>query len=157
MISTGKAHTSIEEDGELSGIKAAVRSKGRGKGKGKALGGVEWELDLSGSGMRRLERREELPVVIVLNLVCLWEGLMHNWGHVGIDRWNVLARRALMSQVPESKVHFLDATLQEELACPDKLLAFFNKEGKLCGLRMEGDSGLDIDRIRPLLRVSRKV
>jgi exosome complex component RRP42 len=57
-------------------------------------------------------------------------------------------------QVPKSDVVFLDATPQEEAACPDRLYLFFNSSLKLCGMRMEGGEGLDAERVRPLLEVS---
>jgi exosome complex component RRP42 len=50
---------------------------------------------------------------------------------------------------------FLDASAQEESACPDRLHCFFTGEGRLCGLRMEGSAGLEVKRIRGLLEVSR--
>lgn len=56
-------------------------------------------------------------------------------------------------QIPDCDAVFLDAGLQEEVACPDRLHAFFDASGKVCGMRMEGESGLDVDRIRPLLKV----
>lgn len=49
---------------------------------------------------------------------------------------------------------FLDASAQEESACPDRLHCFFTGEGRLCGLRMEGSAGLEVKRIRGLLEVS---
>lgn len=60
----------------------------------------------------------------------------------------------LCAQVPGSQAVFLDATLQEEAACPDKLHVFVNKSGRLCGVRMEGTASLPADRIRPLLEAS---
>lgn len=52
---------------------------------------------------------------------------------------------------------FLDASPQEELACPDRLHMFFNGHGRICGLRTEGTAGLDVARIRPLLEQGKKV
>lgn len=49
---------------------------------------------------------------------------------------------------------FLDATSQEESACPDRVHCFFTGSGKLCGMRMEGGDGLDAGRVKPLLQVS---
>jgi exosome complex component RRP42 len=60
-------------------------------------------------------------------------------------------------QVPDSDRFFLDATPQEELACPDRLHAWFSQDGKVCGVRLEGESGIDADRIKPLLIVSAAV
>ena len=56
------------EETDLSGIKAAVRAARGGKGKSKAVGrgGEDWDFD---GGETFLETRENLPVVVVLNLV----------------------------------------------------------------------------------------
>jgi exosome complex component RRP42 len=61
-----------------------------------------------------------------------------------------------MIKVPESERFFIDATPQEELACPDRLHAWFSQDGKVCGIRLEGESGIEADRIKPLLIVSRQ-
>ena len=51
---------------------------------------------------------------------------------------------------------FLDASVQEEVACPDRIHTFFTGSGRLCGIRLEGGEGLDVGRIRPLLKVGRR-
>ena len=61
-----------------------------------------------------------------------------------------------MAQVSGSEVVFLDASAQEEAACPDRVHCFFNGRGRVCGLRLEGGEGIDAARIRPLLLVSPK-
>jgi exosome complex component RRP42 len=66
------------KDSDLSGIKSAVKA-GRigGKGKGKAaVKGDEWDLDLTTAGGRGVEwmaGRENLPVLVTLHLVRLFE------------------------------------------------------------------------------------
>ncbi|ORX39288.1 hypothetical protein BD324DRAFT_619139 [Kockovaella imperatae] len=114
------------EESDLSGIKAAVRGgrKGPGGKSGRArVGGDEWDLDPSGDGLEVLQEREKLPVLIILNLI------------------------------PSSNAFFLDATLAEEAACSDRLhlcFANFNAE-TICGMRMEGESGIPTGRIKPLI------
>lgn len=56
-------------------------------------------------------------------------------------------------QVPSSGVFFLDASPQEEAACPDRLHVFFTGSGKVCGLRLEGPAGIETERMPALLRV----
>lgn len=71
FISTESA---LENEEDLSGIKAAVRRKGGLKGKksaaAAAANGAEWELDSTAGGLERMEGAEGLPVLITLNLVC---------------------------------------------------------------------------------------
>ena len=104
----------------MSGIKAAVRSKNARK----APKGDDWDLDMEGGGVEYLANRDELPVLVTLNLV------------------------------PGSTAFFLDATPQEESTCLDRLHLFFNASGKVCGIRTEGTEGLDATRVRGLLQVS---
>ncbi|WVQ93065.1 hypothetical protein IAU59_000129 [Kwoniella sp. CBS 9459] len=141
---TGAGAGGVGEDGvvgkgDLSGIKAAIQvGKGKGKGKYVARGGEDWDLDLDdGEGTEYLSGREKLPVLVTLNLV------------------------------PNSPNLFLDATPQEESACPSRLHLFFrpptnipdqsgngNGNGNdlvVCGIRMEGPDGLDSGRIRGLV------
>ncbi|ORY24193.1 ribosomal protein S5 domain 2-type protein [Naematelia encephala] len=114
-------------EGDLAGIKAAVKA-GRGRGKARrAGGGDDWDLDLDGEGVEALQAREELPVLVTLNLV------------------------------PGSEKIFLDATAQEEAACTDRLHIFFTGGGKVCGMRIEGPDGFDAARIRPLLLEGRRI
>lgn len=114
------------EETDLSGIKAAVRAARGGKGKSRAVGrgGDDWDLE---GGETFLEQRENLPVVVVLNLT------------------------------PKGGVVFLDATPQEEAACPDRVLLFFTGSGKLCGMRVEGTSGIDIPRVPALLQEGKRI
>ncbi|KAK8844164.1 hypothetical protein IAR55_006958 [Kwoniella newhampshirensis] len=127
-----------EGQGDLSGIKAAIAggAKGKGKGKGKyvARGGEDWDLDLEdGNGVEYMKGREGLPVLVTLNLV------------------------------PNSPNIFIDATPQEESACPTRLQLFFSSTSpgptklKLCGMRLEGPEGLDQGRIKGLLVEGEKV
>jgi exosome complex component RRP42 len=51
-------------------------------------------------------------------------------------------------------VVFYDATAQEEAACPDRVHLFYAGNGKVCGIRTEGNDALDINKIKPLLLVS---
>lgn len=74
MISSGAADD-VDEQKDLSGIKAAVRAGRSGRGKGRSADGVEWELDLEGDGTMRLEGREKLPVLVTLNLVSVCQVL----------------------------------------------------------------------------------
>ncbi|KAK4689365.1 hypothetical protein P7C73_g733, partial [Tremellales sp. Uapishka_1] len=102
---------------------------GKAKGKGKSRG-EEWDLDMDdGEGLESLQGREKLPILVTLNLV------------------------------PGSEAVVMDASAQEEVACPDRLhcFFFFNGSGKLCGLRMEGGEGLDVGRIRPLLEQAKSI
>ena len=70
----------------------------------------------------------------------------------------VLPVEVCLHLVPGSEAVFLDATLQEEMACPTRIHIFFHPESfKLCGLRMEGDEGIDQARIRPWLLQGRKI
>jgi exosome complex component RRP42 len=134
----GTEHALEMGDGDLSGIKAALKLGKGGKGKvRRARGGDDWDLDLDGDGVELLQGREGLPVLVTLNLVC----------QVSIDRAN------LTVQVPGSEAVFIDATPQEDAACPDKAHLFFTAQGKLCGMRTEGTDGLSSARIRPLLLV----
>ncbi|WWC91026.1 uncharacterized protein L201_005966 [Kwoniella dendrophila CBS 6074] len=119
--------------GDLSGIKAAIsQKKGGNKNKNKLLtkGSEDWDLDLSGSdnGLTYMKNRKNLPVVVTLNLV------------------------------PNSDNIFIDATAQEESACPSKIHLFFNsttteeeEEIKLSGIRLEGGQSIDKSRIGGLL------
>jgi exosome complex component RRP42 len=56
--------------------------------------------------------------------------------------------------VPGSDVVFIDATPREEAACPQHIHALFRPDGRICGVRVEGDAGIDAARVRPLLEVS---
>ncbi|WVQ73657.1 hypothetical protein IAR50_003237 [Cryptococcus sp. DSM 104548] len=115
--------------GDMSGIKAAIAgSKTKGKGKLIAKGNEDWDLDLDdGDGVAYMKGREEMPVLITLNMV------------------------------PNSPNIFLDATAQEEAACPTRILLFFRPTSdsitapNLCGMRLEGPHGLDQSRVRGLL------
>jgi len=51
-------------------------------------------------------------------------------------------------------VAFLDASVQEESACPDRIHMFFTGSGRICGIRLEGGEGLEAERIPSLLKVS---
>lgn len=93
-------------------------AKGKGKGRARARGLDDWDLD---EGVHHLPNREDLPVLLSLNLV---QG---------------------------SENTFLDPTPQEEAACPQRLLAWFRPNGNVCGVRMEGGLGVEADRIRGLL------
>jgi exosome complex RNA-binding protein Rrp42 (RNase PH superfamily) len=94
-----------------------------------------------------------------------WEGRITCFGYVTSGEYGVELEMIggvegvrLMwwcEQVPGSEVVFLDATNQEEAACPDKVHLFFTGSGKVCGIRTEGNDALDIARIRPILLVSR--
>lgn len=50
---------------------------------------------------------------------------------------------------------FFDASVQEEAACPNRIHLFFTASGRICGIRLEGGDGLDAERIRSLLQVSK--
>lgn len=58
--------------GDLAGMKAALQagkgSKGKAKGR-RPRGGDDWELDTTDGGLEYLQGREELPVLVTLNLV----------------------------------------------------------------------------------------
>lgn len=59
-------------EGDLSGIKAALKlGKGGNNAKQarKVRGGDDWDLDLEGDGVESLQGREDLPVLVTLNLV----------------------------------------------------------------------------------------
>jgi hypothetical protein len=56
-------------DGDLSGIKAALKVKGKGKVSRRPRGGDDWDLDREGDGEDVLDGREDLPVLVTLNLV----------------------------------------------------------------------------------------
>ena len=60
-------------EGDQIGIKGAVNTKRRGKGRGQGGPADEWDLDLDGpgDGTEYMERREDLPVLITLNMVSL--------------------------------------------------------------------------------------
>ncbi|KAL7424521.1 hypothetical protein Q5752_000205 [Cryptotrichosporon argae] len=78
-------------------------------------------------GESRLLAREALPVLVVLNLVD------------STDTW------------------FLDADEREEMACPNRVLVAVNGSGRICGMRIEGESGVEAARIRPLLEEAKRV
>jgi exosome complex component RRP42 len=74
------AHLAEEGEADRSGIKGAIDkgAKGKGKGKGRGRAGDEWDLDTDGEGTKLLEGREDLPVLVTLNLVrwpCTPDGL----------------------------------------------------------------------------------
>ncbi|WVF65392.1 hypothetical protein IAT40_000119 [Kwoniella sp. CBS 6097] len=132
----GVGEDGVVGKGDLSGIKAAIQvGKGKGKGKYVARGGEDWDLDMDdGEGTEYLNGRENLPVLVTLNLV------------------------------PNSPNIFIDAIPQEESACPSRLHLFFRppanadaEGGKgsssltVCGIRLEGPEGLDGGRIRGLV------
>ena len=71
-----------------------------------------------------MDGREELPVPVTLHLI------------------------------PGSPATFVDATPREEEACPGKIYTLWRPNGRICGVRVEGDQGVDAARIRPLLEVS---
>lgn len=109
-----------EDDGAKSGFNALKEgAKGKGKGRARARGLDDWDL---GEGTHHIDRREDMPVLLALNLV------------------------------QDSENTFLDPTPQEEAACPQRVLAWFRPNGRICGLRMEGGLGLDAERVRPLLQ-----
>jgi exosome complex component RRP42 len=56
--------------------------------------------------------------------------------------------------IPGSESVFVDATPREEEACPARIHVLFRPSGRICGVRMEGDKGVETGRIRPLLEVS---
>lgn len=93
-------------------------AKGKGKGRARARGLDDWDL---GDGTHHLDAREELPVLLALNLV------------------------------QDSENTFLDPTPQEEAACPQRVLAWFRPNGNVCGIRTEGGLGIDAGRVRALL------
>ena len=55
-------------EGDLSGIKAALKVKSK-KVERRPRGGDDWDLDREGDGEDVLDGREELPVLVTLNLV----------------------------------------------------------------------------------------
>ncbi|KAK1922729.1 ribosomal protein S5 domain 2-type protein [Papiliotrema laurentii] len=114
-------------DGDLSGIKAALKVKGKGKVSRRPRGGDDWDLDREGDGEDVLDGREDLPVLVTLNLV------------------------------PGSDAVFIDATPEEETACPDRIHLFFKPSGKICGIRTEGPEGLEQSRLRPLLEQGQRI
>lgn len=93
-------------------------AKGKGKGKARAKGLDDWDL---GEDTHPIEGRDELPVLLSLNLV---QGSANT---------------------------FLDPTPQEEAACPERILAWFRPNGNVCGIRIEGGLGVEADRVRGLL------
>lgn len=93
-------------------------AKGKGKGKARAKGLDDWDL---GEGTHHIDGREDLPVLLSLNLV------------------------------QDSENTFLDPTPSEEAACPERILAWFRPNGNVCGIRTEGGLGIDAGRIRGLL------
>ncbi|WVQ81382.1 hypothetical protein IAT38_003506 [Cryptococcus sp. DSM 104549] len=121
--------------GDMSGIKAAIAgARTKGKGRMVAKGSEDWDLDLEdGEGVKEMEGRETLPVLVTLNLV------------------------------PNSPNIFLDATPQEEVACPTRIHMFFSpspgnpSQPKVCGIRLEGPDGLDQGRIKGLLERGRSI
>ncbi|ODO09484.1 hypothetical protein I350_03084 [Cryptococcus amylolentus CBS 6273] len=132
--------------GDMSGIKAAIAaSKTKGKGKLVVKGNEDWDLDMEdGDGVAYLEGREQLPVLVALNLASL--------------SYLFFSHLADTLQVPNSANIFLDATGQEEAACPTRILLFFkptspdsSSSPNLCGMRLEGPHGLDQSRVRGLL------
>lgn len=97
---------------------------GGAKGKGRARARGADDWDLEGSGEgEHLDGRDELPVLVTLFLV------------------------------PGSDVVFVDATPQEEAACPTRLHALVRPNGRTCGARLEGQDGIDAARVRPLFEV----
>lgn len=87
----------------------------------------------------------------------------------GADDWDIDGTVAEMPQrenlpvpvtlylIPDSDNVFVDATPREEEACPARLHVLFRPDGRICGMSMEGDKGIETGRIRPLLEVSRGV
>ncbi|KAK6906196.1 hypothetical protein I203_100181 [Kwoniella mangroviensis CBS 8507] len=126
----GEGAEGVIGKGDLSGIKAAIKSKSK-KGRNITKGGEDWDLDLS-EDLDHIDGREELPVLVTLNLV------------------------------PNSPNIFLDATSQEESACPSKLHLFFTtssteKSLKVCGIRFEGGQSIDNSRIKGLIEEGARI
>ncbi|WVO15328.1 hypothetical protein L204_102984 [Cryptococcus depauperatus] len=125
---TGEMEEGAGEAVDLTGIKASIAA-GKTKGKGRSVisGSEDWDLNTEEEiGYHHVESRERLPVLVTLNLV------------------------------PNSPNVFLDATPQEEVACPCRIHLFFIAsldplKPNLCGMRVEGPEGLDSNRIRGLL------
>ncbi|GFZ47176.1 hypothetical protein JCM24511_04919 [Saitozyma sp. JCM 24511] len=126
----GKAEIPEGADEEMEKDLSGIKAAvraGRG-GRGKGKAAVKGgDWELVLGEEDRLEGREKLPVLVTLNLV------------------------------PSSDAVFLDASAQEESACPDRLHCFFTGEGRLCGLRMEGSAGLEVKRIRGLLEEGKRI
>ncbi|KAL1407530.1 hypothetical protein Q8F55_006963 [Vanrija albida] len=78
-------------------------------------------------GSGPLDGREDLPVLVTLFLV------------------------------PASDVLFVDATPQEEAACPTRLHALVRPNGRMCGARLEGQDGIDAARVRPLFEEAQRI
>ncbi|WWC98141.1 hypothetical protein V866_005032 [Kwoniella sp. B9012] len=129
----GEGAEGVIGKGDLSGIKAAIKSKSK-RGRDITKGGEDWDLDLS-EDLVHIDGREELPVLVTLNMV------------------------------PNSSLNiFLDATAQEESACPSKLHLFFNSSSqstdqslKICGIRLEGGQSIDNSRIKGLIEEGARI
>ncbi|WWC72933.1 uncharacterized protein I206_106897 [Kwoniella pini CBS 10737] len=123
--------------GDLSGIKAAISLKKKNNKYFLSKGNEDWDLDLDSGdyqdGLEYMKNRMNLPILITLNLI------------------------------PNSINYFIDATAQEESACPSKLHLFFSNSDsneetlKLNGIRFEGGQSIDSSRIKGLIEEGSKL
>lgn len=114
-----------EDDARAGKDMAGIKGAvGAARGKGRARARGADDWDLEDGSTEHMANRDTLPVLVTLHLV------------------------------PESDAFFVDAAPKEEEACSGKIHAMFRPDGRICGLRTEGDAGIDASRIRPLLQVS---
>jgi exosome complex component RRP42 len=152
------------------GVKGKERQMvvtGKGRAEYVAGPGDDWDLeDLGGGEEGEGELMDEqirlgLPVCVTLNLVgcCSLSEVKPR---------KELLMISLTQQIPNTEKYFLDATRQEEIACPSRLQLFFSSRSqnntssmvgdlKICGLRIEGGEPIDLNRLPGLLLEGKRI
>ncbi|TXT09102.1 hypothetical protein VHUM_02576 [Vanrija humicola] len=78
-------------------------------------------------------------------------------GEAPLDGRDELPVLVTLFLVPASDAVFVDATPQEEAACPTRLHALVRPNGRICGARLEGQDGIDAARVRPLFEEAQRI
>lgn len=125
--------------GDIGGKDAGF--SGLVKGGKAGVNAVDFELlDGGWDEGERLERWEDLPVGLTLNLV----------GHFQAAR---SVTNADLVAVQINQLPHLDATALEESATASQLIVCFTSKGDLCGVKQVGEGEIELGRLMPLIRV----
>lgn len=140
-----------------------MKITGKGRAEYVAGPGDDWDLEDLGGGDEGegelMDRpiRLGLPVCVTLNLVSGISSMSR-----GAVKFTLSVR---YSQIPNTDKYFLDASRQEEIACPSRLHLFFSSRTstsslgdlKVCGLRIEGGEPIDLGRLPGLLLEGQRI